>query len=269
MTIDKSAPKALAEKCLADQISIDSDFHDELSSGILALLADLDEAENGMKHSCAIRLKKEIERLQAENESLKRERTDWQAECLKKGFEYIREPDAHYVLADVPEMAELLGQLLGVEVRSKDNDDYGETVSSLNEQLEACNSVYGRAYDLEKEVEELKAKLDKAIEFQPIGEACLTNRDELRASLGLNRGDNLHEHVEMLRKDAELYQQVQIAAGSLPPGWEIALRIENGYGGVDLIDPYGTVVDLDSVDESLSESVASAVAFAMSKESPR
>lgn len=76
----------------------------------------------------------------------------------------------------------------------------------------------------------------------------------------------LKSENEALRKDAELYQQVQIAAGLLPHGWEIALRIENGYGGVDLIDPYGTAVDLDSVDESLSESIASAVAFAMSKE---
>ena len=35
---------------------------------VLALIADLDEARNGMKHSCAIRLKKEIERLKAELE---------------------------------------------------------------------------------------------------------------------------------------------------------------------------------------------------------
>jgi len=170
MTIDKSALKALAEAALPyaptwpcqEELKNIFDWPpaDLMAAAnpaaVLALLADLDEAENGMKHSCAIRLKKEIERLQAENESLKRDRTDWQAECLKKGFEYVREPDAHYVLADVPEMAALLGQLLEVEVRSKDNDDYGETVSSLNEQLEACNSVYGRAYDLEKEVESLR-----------------------------------------------------------------------------------------------------------------
>lgn len=37
---------------------------------ILALIADLDEARNGMKHSCAIRLKKEIERLKDENKAL-------------------------------------------------------------------------------------------------------------------------------------------------------------------------------------------------------
>ena len=35
-------------------------------AAVLALIADLDEARNGMKHSCAIRLKKEIERLKAE-----------------------------------------------------------------------------------------------------------------------------------------------------------------------------------------------------------
>lgn len=33
---------------------------------ILALIADIEDARNGMKHSCAIRLKKEIERLKAE-----------------------------------------------------------------------------------------------------------------------------------------------------------------------------------------------------------
>lgn len=109
-------------------------------------------------------LRVEIDQLKAENEALKRERTDWQAECLKKGFEYVREPDAHYVLADVPEMAALLADLLGVEVRSKDNDDYGETVSSLSEQMEACNSVYGRAYDLEKENEALRNEIDSLTE---------------------------------------------------------------------------------------------------------
>jgi hypothetical protein len=75
--------------------------------------------------------------------------------------------------------------------------------------------------------------------------------------------DQLKADNESLRADAELYQQIQIAAGSLPSDWEISLRIENGYAGIDLIDPYGTVVDLDSVDESLGESVASAVAFAI------
>lgn len=92
----------------------------------------------------------------AEVEGLRKGRTDWQAECLKRGFEYVRESDDHYVLADIPEMAELLGLLLGVEVRSKDNDSYGETVSMLQDMADANSDAFHRAYELEKENESLK-----------------------------------------------------------------------------------------------------------------
>ena len=92
----------------------------------------------------------------AEVEDLRKGRTDWQAECLKRGFEYVRESDDHYVLADTPEMAELLGLLLGVEVRSKDNDSYGETVSMLQDMADANSDAFHRAYELEKENESLK-----------------------------------------------------------------------------------------------------------------
>ena len=92
----------------------------------------------------------------AEVEGLRKGRTDWQAECLKRGFEYVRESDDHYVLADIPEMAELLGMLLGVEVRSKDNDSYGETVSILQDMADANSDAFHRAYELEKENESLK-----------------------------------------------------------------------------------------------------------------
>jgi septal ring factor EnvC (AmiA/AmiB activator) len=40
-------------------------------AAVLALLADLDQARNGMKHQAALGLKKEIERLNADNASLK------------------------------------------------------------------------------------------------------------------------------------------------------------------------------------------------------
>lgn len=76
---------------------------------------------------------------------------DWQAKCLKKGFEYVRESDDHYVLADAPEMADLLAELLGLEVRSKENDSYGETVSSLKDQVDAANDAFHRAYEAEKD----------------------------------------------------------------------------------------------------------------------
>jgi hypothetical protein len=46
---------------------------------VLALLDDLDEARNGMKYACAMRLKKEIDRLQAENEALRSDAEQWRA----------------------------------------------------------------------------------------------------------------------------------------------------------------------------------------------
>jgi hypothetical protein len=98
--------------------------------------------------------------------------------------------------------------------------------------------------------------------------ALIAENERLSALLECSQGvcRQAIKIVEKLAPEADLYQQVQIAAGSLPSGWEIALRVENGCGSVDLIDPYGTVVDLDTADESLGESIASAVAFAMSKE---
>lgn len=109
-------------------------------------------------------LAEEVKRLeddvtqQDEHERLSETRTDWQARCLKRGFEYVRESDDHYVLADLPEMAALLGELLGVEVRSKENDDYGQTVSDLNDQVDAGINAFHRAYEAEKERDLLKAE---------------------------------------------------------------------------------------------------------------
>ena len=51
-------------------------------AAVLGLIADLDEARNGMKHSCAIRLKKQIEHLETERDQLKAEIAG-----LKTGFE--------------------------------------------------------------------------------------------------------------------------------------------------------------------------------------
>lgn len=152
-------------------------------------------------------LKYRAESAEKERDMLKA--VDWQAECLKKGFEYVREPDAHYVLADVPEMAALLSQLLGVEVRSKDNDDYGETVSSLNEQLEACNSVYGRAYDLEKEVESLRAEVARSAEREILQ---LAEIESLRKDKSEPCDSCFMSEVESLRKDAERNNRMLVSA---------------------------------------------------------
>lgn len=95
----------------------------------------------------------EGDQLKAENEALRKDRTDWQAECLKRGFKYVREPDDHYVLADVPEMADLLGALLGVEVRNKENDSYEEANSRLNEQIEGLTNTVHSLESLRKDAE--------------------------------------------------------------------------------------------------------------------
>lgn len=89
----------------------------------------------------------------AEVEALRKDRTDWQAECLKRGFEYVRESDDHYVLADLPEMADLIGALLGVEVRSKENDAYEEANSRLNEQIDGLINTIHAQEALRKDAE--------------------------------------------------------------------------------------------------------------------
>lgn len=61
---------------------------------------------------------------------------NWQQECLKKGFEYVREPDDHYVVASPAEMVALLRDLLGVDVRTKEGDSYGVAVCELQEQID-------------------------------------------------------------------------------------------------------------------------------------
>lgn len=89
---------------------------------------------------------------------------NWQQECLKKGFEYVREPDDHYVVASPAEMVALLRDLLGVDVRTKDCDSYGVAVCELQEQVdELVNSIHAQ---------------------QAERDALLAERDRLRDALG-------------------------------------------------------------------------------------
>lgn len=70
---------------------------------------------------------------------------NWQQECLKKGFEYVREPDDHYVIAAPAEMVALLRDLLGVDVRTKEGDDYGVAVCELQEQIDwLVNTIHAQ-----------------------------------------------------------------------------------------------------------------------------
>lgn len=79
--------------------------------------------------------------------------------------------------------------------------------------------------------------------------------------------DALRAEVERLRKDAELEQAIQRAAGELPDGWEIRICVERDYGGVDLIDQHGNYVDFATDRERLACEVADAIDAAM--EAPR
>ena len=91
----------------------------------------------------------------AENESL---RKDWPAECLTKGFEYVREPDDHYVTADPSEMVSLLRDILGIDVRQKDGRFYGESVKELQDQIDG---VIGVLHRQEEQIKSLRKDAER------------------------------------------------------------------------------------------------------------
>src|ERR1700730_4579565 len=55
---------------------------------------------------------------------------------------------------------------------------------------------------------------------------------------------------------------VNRAAGDLPPGWEIVLRVENGYGGVELFDPDGTEVVMARDEQRIEDAFEEAIKVA-------
>ena len=67
---------------------------------------------------------------------------------------------------------------------------------------------------------------------------------------------------EMARK-ARLYDSIQNAAKNLPDGWQVALCIENGYGGWSVTSPNDDVTSVDSdADKSLADQLDSIVEIA-------
>jgi ribosomal 50S subunit-associated protein YjgA (DUF615 family) len=111
---------------------------------------------------------------------------NWQQECLKKGFEYVREPDDHYVVASPSEMVALLRDLLGVDVRTKDGDSYGVAVSELQEQIDGLvNTLHAQ---------------------QAERDALLAERDALRSAL--ERFYNANQaRLKLLSREAYLDMQ--------------------------------------------------------------
>lgn len=201
-----------------------------------------------------------LESLKAENEALRKDRTDWQAECLRRGFEYVREPDDHYVLADLPEMADLLGMLLGVEVRTKDNDTYEEANSRLNEQIEGLiNTIHEQRLTTVHFVCDQMPGQDgcRFIELEnPQGESLGAEAGEWEirpdglAQLVVTLGD------AALRKDEERYRWLLLRS-------EEIYVLPVGQHGINLpVDDFEAAKDFDG----LKSKVDMAIDAAMAKE---
>lgn len=65
--------------------------------------------------------------------------------------------------------------------------------------------------------------------------------------------------IERVTPQAELYRQVERAAGELPSGWEIRICIELGAGYVELRDEDGCEVDFPNSCETLGMTVSDAI----------
>lgn len=87
-------------------------------------------------------------------------------------------------------------------------DNFDKTIANVPA-LARAEKLRSENSELKAEVERLTSDLEKATEFQLIGEASLANRDALRASLGLAHGENLHEHVAALQKDAKRWSFIR------------------------------------------------------------
>ncbi|MPT25108.1 MAG: hypothetical protein E2577_20255 [Starkeya sp.] len=82
--------------------------------------------------------------------------------------------------------------------------------------------------------------------------------ESLRAEITRLKAEN-----ESLQEKAELYVQVQRAAGQLPAGWMIRVVVEHDGGGVEVIDDAGNDVEFVGVG-GMSEDVSDALELAIS-----
>lgn len=129
---------------------------------------------------------------------------EWSYESDPLGV--IRRPDADFIAAANPAAVLALiaeNERLTTQVRlagvSAEVTVHQEVGQAITETL----AVTVERDQLKAENLSLHQKLGMA---QRDGDACITNRDALRTMLGLVPGQNLHEHVEALRKDAERYR---------------------------------------------------------------
>lgn len=120
-------------------------------------------------------------------------------------------------------------------------------------------STQGGSFVRAADFDALKVELAEAKEFQPIGEACLTNRDELRAMLGLSTpGENLHDVVKALHQDALRYRWLRGVTASAAPGQDAPdFPVIAGLSDIYYTDIF-TGADADAaVDDAMTKEPAS------------
>lgn len=98
----------------------------------------------------------------------------------------------------------------------------------------------------------------KAVPVRGYSECPGCEVESLRAEITRLKAEN-----ESLQKKAELYVQVQRAAGQLPAGWMIRVAVEHDGGGVEVIDDDGNDVEFLGAGD-MSEDVSDALEFAIS-----
>lgn len=200
---------------------------------ILALIADIEDARNGMKHSCAIRLKKRIELLETQRDQLiaDNERLTNRLEVdPRHDYDGISTRDATVKVLDEQvdqlkaENERLRADYAGLARFNPEWDRAAAAQDSVREhmamvvQLKAEIAGLRTGYEAyEQVVRGLKAEVDdfKEANARP-SEMCTARRNHLanaKKAAGIGPMDDLAVAIEALRKDAERYQWLRDGCG--------------------------------------------------------
>lgn len=182
-------------------------------AAVLALIADLDEARNGMKHSCAIRLKKRIELLETQRDQLiaDNERLT-KAVGLQVIRRFVGDDDQknidELVAAGIQVDKELIVQLKAENERlSTENSEIESAAITYIEDMQEAQRENARLTELFTVGMTLDGNLRVYGDWQSVRKAqeILAERDQLRAEIaGLKTGYEAYEQV-----NAELKAEVE------------------------------------------------------------
>ena len=74
---------------------------------------------------------------------------------------------------------------------------------------------------------------------------------------------DMAKRLEAAERDAATERAIQNAADKLPDGYAISLYVENGSGYIDLTDPEGDPVPVDTDDRSIADQITQATKVAI------